>query len=227
MMDATEGEEKLKEEIQRYQFRVSKRPHEKLVLHPQQLVLGATLEYLSFPDCIGGYVLSRSSWGRLGLIIATATFVNPGFKGCLTLELLNLGEVPLVLYPGIRVAQLVLHKVYGKPGMHESRYRCPTEPEFSRVYQDEELQFWGEPKIARITVSATFSAGVLRPGAKLPLEEGEEVEVEIRREKPPSKIIKITVCATFSAGLLRPDAEVPLAEDEEVEVDIRRRKLPL
>jgi dCTP deaminase len=186
IMDATQGEETLKEEIQRYQFRVSKRLHERLILHPQQLVLGGTLEYLSFPDCVAGYVLSRSSWGRLGLIIATATFVNPGFKGCLTLELLNLGEVPLVLYPGIRVAQLVLHKVYGRPGRHESRYRCPTEPEFSRVYEDEELQFWGEPRITKITASATFSGGVLQFDAtKVPLDEGEEVEVEIRRKKPP------------------------------------------
>ncbi len=146
MMDATQGEQTLKEEIQRYQFRVSKRPHEQFILHPQQLVLGATLEYLAFPPGIGGYVLSRSSWGRLGLIIATATFVNPGFKGCLTLELLNLGEVPLVLYPGIRVAQLVLHTVSGKPGVHKSRYQFPTEPEFSRVYEDKELEFWGKEK---------------------------------------------------------------------------------
>jgi len=143
-MDPTEKEEKLKKGIQKYQFRVSKRLHEKFILHPQQLVLGATLEYLAFPPGLGGYVLSRSSWGRLGLVIATATFVNPGFKGCLTLELLNLGEVPLVLYPGIRVAQLVLHSVVGKPGTHKSRYRFPTEPEFSRIYEDNELTFWGE-----------------------------------------------------------------------------------
>lgn len=147
-MDPTQGEEQLRDEIQKYQFRVSKRFHVPFILHPQQLVLGATLEYLSFPSGLGGYVLSRSSWGRLGLIIATATFVNPGFKGCLTLELLNLGEVPLVLYPGIRVAQLVLHKVSGKAGIHESRYRFPTLPEFSRAFADKELAFWGkEPEV--------------------------------------------------------------------------------
>jgi dCTP deaminase len=180
-MDATPGEHELKEEIQKYQFRVSKRPHEQFVLHPQQLVLGATLEYVAFPPGVGGYVLSRSSWGRLGLIIATATFVNPGFKGCLTLELLNLGEVPLVLYPGLRVAQLVLHTVSGKPGTHKSRYQYPTEPEFSRVYVDEEMEFWGKPRVA---VAATFHAGVLQPQGDLPLDEGEQVELEIRRKKP-------------------------------------------
>ena len=145
-MEATDNKYRLKENIEKYQFRVSKRFHEGFVLHPHQLVLGSTLEYLAFPPGLGGYVLSRSSWGRLGLIIATATFVNPGFKGCLTLELLNLGEVPLVLYPGMRVAQLVLHQASGKPGMHKSRYRFPTEPQFSRIYDDEELMFWGQAK---------------------------------------------------------------------------------
>jgi dCTP deaminase len=185
VMDATEGEEKLTEKIQGYQFRVSKRPHEGIVLHPHQLVLGATLEYLSFPACIGGYVLPRSSWGRLGLIIATAMFVNPGFKGCLTLELLNLGEVPLVLYPGISVAQLALHKVSGKPGKHIGRHQCHTEPEFSLVYRDKDLEFWGKPKENQTTTSAIFHAGALEFDAKLPLDEGEQVEVEIRRKKPP------------------------------------------
>jgi len=147
MMDPSAHVEELKEKIQRYQFRVSKRFHEEFILHPQQLVLGSTLEYLSFPSGVGGYVLSRSSWGRLGLIIATATFVNPGFKGCLTLELLNLGEVPLVLYPGIRVAQLVLHTVEGEPGLHKSRYQFATEPEFSRIYNDNELRFWGKGSV--------------------------------------------------------------------------------
>ncbi len=111
-------------------------------------MLASTLEYLSFPSGLGGYVLTRSSWGRLGLIIATATFINPGFKGCLTLELLNLGEVPLVLHPGTRVAQLVLHTVEGELGVHKSRYALPTDPEFSRIYDDQELRFWGKTSTA-------------------------------------------------------------------------------
>ena len=146
VMDPTREKDKLREEIHKYQVRVNKRFHEQFTLHPNELVLGVTLEYMSFPSSLGGYVLSRSSWGRLGLIIATATFVNPGFSGCLTLELLNLGEVPLALYPGMRVAQLVLHTVeedVNNPSRHRSRYHGATEPEFSRVYEDPELQFWG------------------------------------------------------------------------------------
>jgi len=57
------------------------------------------------------YVAGRSTWGRLGLIVATAVGVHPGFAGNLTLELRNLGETPLTLYPGQTIAQLFFHLV--------------------------------------------------------------------------------------------------------------------
>ncbi len=135
----------LKKNIDRYQGMMRVRFRQPFVLHPHQLVLGTTLEYISLPDTIAGYVLSRSSWGRLGLIIATATYVNPGFKGCLTLELENLGEAPLVLYPGLRIAQLVLHTLKGT-GHYGGKYTNPTGPEFSKVYNDKELVFWTPQK---------------------------------------------------------------------------------
>lgn len=115
-----------------------------LTLHPGQLILGSTLEYLSLPPDVAATVEGRSSWGRLGLIIATATAIAPGFKGCLTLELLNGGEAPLVVYPGVRIAQLVLASVEGSPE-YSGRYNCPTGPEFTRI-QDEEIKFFGGAK---------------------------------------------------------------------------------
>jgi dCTP deaminase len=81
------------------------------VLHPRQLVLGSTLEYISLPVDLMGVVLGRSSWGRLGLIIATASKIDPGFKGAITLELTNLGNVPIYLYPGSRIGQIVIDKI--------------------------------------------------------------------------------------------------------------------
>jgi dCTP deaminase len=81
------------------------------VLHPGQFALAYTLEYFSFPAHLMGYVIGRSSWGRLGLIIATATMVNPSFRGVITLELANVGNLPIVLYPCMRIAQLVVHRV--------------------------------------------------------------------------------------------------------------------
>lgn len=77
-------------------------------LHPGGFVLGVTLEWLRVPANVAGQVIGRSSWGRRGLIIATATGVHPGFRGCLTLELSNVGEVPIGLRPGARICQINL-----------------------------------------------------------------------------------------------------------------------
>jgi dCTP deaminase len=81
------------------------------VLHPQGFVLGVTLEWLRLPGSLAAYVIGRSSWGRRGLIIATATGVHPGFTGCLALELSNIGEIPIVIRPGMPICQLFLHSL--------------------------------------------------------------------------------------------------------------------
>jgi dCTP deaminase len=129
--------------IGQYQEHIRLSFREKFVLHPNQLILASTLEYIALPSKLSAYVIGRSSWGRLGLIIATATVVSPCFKGCITLELVNLGEAPVILYPGIRIAQLVLHTVEGE-GVYTGRYNCPTGPEFSLIHKDKEIDFWGD-----------------------------------------------------------------------------------
>jgi dCTP deaminase len=80
-----------------------------VTIHPHQLILGLTLEYIRLPGDLMAYVVGRSSFGRLGLIIATAIGVHPHFFGALTLELRNLGEAPVRLYPGQTIAQLFFH----------------------------------------------------------------------------------------------------------------------
>lgn len=87
-----------------------------LIIHPHQFILAVTLEYLRLPNDLMAYVVGRSTWGRLGLIVATAVGVHPRYCGSLTLELRNLGETPLKLYPGQTIAQLFFHKVDGMPG---------------------------------------------------------------------------------------------------------------
>jgi len=82
-------------------------------LHPRSFVLSSTLEWLRLPKDYGAYVIGKSSWGRRGLIIATATGVHPGYTGCLTLELTNVGEIPIAIKSGISVCQLFLHRVEG------------------------------------------------------------------------------------------------------------------
>ncbi len=130
---------KLRQEIRQYQDRIRIRFQEPFVLHPQQFVLGSTLEYVSFPRNLMAYVIGRSSWGRLGLVIATATFVDPGFKGTITLELVNLGDVPITLYPCLRIAQLVFHKLDKEVEPYSGKYEISIGPQFSKVYADDEL----------------------------------------------------------------------------------------
>ena len=140
-LDATKASD-VKQEIDFYQERLRISFHDKFVLHPRQLVLAATLEYISLPEQLSAQVQGRSSWGRLGLIIATAPVVAPGFKGCITLELENLGEVPIVLYPGLCIAQLVFETTEGG-GAYSGRYSCPTGPQFSNIAVDAAIEWWG------------------------------------------------------------------------------------
>lgn len=110
---------------------------EQIVLHPQELLLAATLEYLVLPADITAQVITRSSYGRLGLLSATAVQIHPNYHGCLTLELVNLSNLPLVLTPGERVAQLVAWKTDPvEPG--DEKYHCPVGPEFSKARVDAE-----------------------------------------------------------------------------------------
>jgi dCTP deaminase len=110
------------------------------VIHPGEFVLGTTAESVEMPDDLVARIEGKSSLGRLGLIVhATAGFVDPGFKGNLTLEITNLTRVPIVLWPGKPIAQLSFmaldrpaERPYGHPdlGSHyhgqvdatESRY---------------------------------------------------------------------------------------------------------
>src|SRR3990170_9025844 len=128
--------------IEKYQEKIRINYGEQFVLHPNQLIIGSTLEYISLPKRLMCYVIGKSSWGRMGLIIATATKVDPGFKGCITLEIINEGEVPIVLYPGIPIAQLVFHEVIGEAA-YEGSYGYatgPQFPDFSKSY--EKWEFW-------------------------------------------------------------------------------------
>ena len=84
---------------------------DEFILHPMTFVLAVTLEWIRLPSNLAAYVVGKSSWGRCGLIIATATGVHPGFFGCLTLELSNVGEIPIAVKPGYPIGQLFFHTV--------------------------------------------------------------------------------------------------------------------
>lgn len=89
------------------EFRLTSGQNQGLVLHPGELMLALTLEYLQLPADLWGNLEGRSTWARVGLQVhATAGMVDAGFSGYLTLELQNTGRLPLVLYPGLRVGQM-------------------------------------------------------------------------------------------------------------------------
>jgi dCTP deaminase len=89
------------------------------VIHPGSFVLGATLEWLDIPRHLSAYVTGKSSLGRHGLVIETAAGIHPGFSGCLTLELANVGEIPLEINPGMQICQIFFHAT--QPSTHLSR----------------------------------------------------------------------------------------------------------
>lgn len=78
------------------------------IVHPRDFVLGMTEEHVELPADIAARIEGRSSLGRLGIVIhATAGHIDPGYVGGITLEITNLGTVPVLLYPGMRFCQLV------------------------------------------------------------------------------------------------------------------------
>ena len=90
------------------------------VLHPGEFVLGSTLERLALPDDLAGRLEGKSSLGRLGLLThSTAGFIDPGFDGHITLELSNVANLPITLWPGMKIGQLCL-----------SRLSSPAEPPY-------------------------------------------------------------------------------------------------
>lgn len=113
------------------------------VLHPGEFVLGTTYERVRIPADLVAKVEGRSSLGRLAVVVhATAGFVDPGFEGHITLELSNLGRVPVALHPMMRVSQIALHQMsspaerpYGHP-TRGSKYQGQRGPVASRIVQD-------------------------------------------------------------------------------------------
>lgn len=110
----------------------------KFILHPHSFVLAATLEWIRLPADLAAAVEGRSSLGRCGLNIATATTVHPHFTGCLTLELSNMGEVPISITPGMLICQLVLHQLSAKaPRPEQSSHSGYRRPIMNPVRLDE------------------------------------------------------------------------------------------
>jgi dCTP deaminase len=126
---------------------------ERFILHPGEFVLGQTLEWVELPDDLVSRLEGKSSLGRLGLLIhSTAGYVDPGWKGNLTLELSNVANLPIALYYGMRIGQISFFRMsspverpYGSPELG-SKYQGQSEPTASAFHRDfEARRKTGEP----------------------------------------------------------------------------------
>lgn len=116
---------------------------EHFILHPGEFVLASTYEVITLPDDIAGRLEGKSSLGRLGLLThSTAGFIDPGFSGHITLELSNVANLPVKLFPGMKIGQLCLIKLsspaehpYGS-AIYASRYQGQRGPTPSRSFMN-------------------------------------------------------------------------------------------
>lgn len=111
------------------------------LLLPGQFVLATTMETFDLPDNLTAFVEGRSSLGRLGLFVQNAGWVDPGFKGEITLELFNANRCAIELKSGRRVGQLVFAELDGS-ALHPYRgkYQGQKGATGSRVFLDRELE---------------------------------------------------------------------------------------
>ena len=110
---------------------------ERFVLLPGQFVLATTMEYIALPDYLTAFVEGRSSLGRMGLFIQNAGWVDPGFRGEITLELFNANRCAIELKAGRRVGQLVFAEMDGS-ALHpyQGKYQGQTGATGSRAFLD-------------------------------------------------------------------------------------------
>ncbi len=115
---------------------------ERFIMHPGSFVIGSTVERIELPDDIGGRIEGRSSLGRLGIVIhSTAPLVHPGFRGQVTLELGNIGVMPVAIYPGMRICAMTFEMLSSPSSMpyykkKDAKYRNQKGPTVSKITKD-------------------------------------------------------------------------------------------
>jgi len=118
-------------------------PDTPMILHPGEFMLGSTTERIGLPDDLVGRLDGKSSLGRLGLVIhSTAGFIDAGWDGHITLELSNVANLPITLYPGMKIGQISFFQMttsadrpYGSSGLG-SKYRGQRGPTPSRYSEN-------------------------------------------------------------------------------------------
>ena len=133
----------VKQEMEELTELVEIDPEEAFILHPGEFVLGSTLERITLPDDLVARLEGKSSLGRLGLLIhSTAGFIDPGWDGHVTLELSNVANLPITIYPQMKIGQISFVQLsepaehpYGSAGIG-SKYQGQRGPTPSRYWQN-------------------------------------------------------------------------------------------
>ncbi len=87
---------------------------ESIILHPWKHLIATTLQFIQIPSNLCAFIFPRSAWTRVGLFVASS-IVSPGFQGKLTISLNNVGEIPIAIYPSIRIAEIAFSQIDSPP----------------------------------------------------------------------------------------------------------------
>jgi dCTP deaminase len=115
---------------------------ESFTLHSGEFILAMTKEFVQMPDDLMGRLEGRSSIGRLGVVVhSTAATVDPGFRGNITLELANMGRIPVLLYPGMRICSLSFEQLSSPAEIpyykkKSAKYAGQKSPETSKIAEE-------------------------------------------------------------------------------------------
>lgn len=113
--------------------------NESITIPPHTFLLATTQEYMELPNNLTAFVEGRSSIGRIGLFVQNAGWVDPGFKGRITLELYNAGSLPIKLQAGKRICQMVFCKMdQAAENPYKGKYQGQKVTVGSRVFQDKD-----------------------------------------------------------------------------------------
>jgi dCTP deaminase len=133
-----------------------------LVVPAHQTILGATLEFIKLPSDLSGQVLTKSSVARTFIVVETAPWIHPQYRGCLTLEIANVSNTPVLLYPGRPICQLVLMNLGGATKDGKAKNTDTTTPAtyFGPVYP--EAPKFKNPQEDLLRMGVTSVAGFRR-----------------------------------------------------------------
>lgn len=121
----------------RYEYEDLQQPE--IIIKPHSFLLATTMEYIELPNYLTAFVEGRSSVGRIGLFIQNAGWIDPGFKGRITLELYNANSLPIKLKAGRRICQLVFCKMDQSSQMpYQGKYQGQMQTTGSKISQDKD-----------------------------------------------------------------------------------------